>query len=129
MVPGGGLSKDRTTWRPSRAHVFVPVTALSPLSRALFTKDMRQAGLLEHSAPQVWTIPWNVHSQATHHGHAAFPSLAPSVFKGALSTQRILSLQDHTVTGTSRQVGRARLRTPHLDVIEFLRRFLHHVLP
>src|SRR5205814_512710 len=57
LVPGGGLSKDRTTWRPSSAHFFVPVTALSPISRALFTEDLRHAGLLEQSAPQAWTIP------------------------------------------------------------------------
>jgi hypothetical protein len=36
VVPGGGLSEDRTAWRPSRANFFVPVKALSPLYRALF---------------------------------------------------------------------------------------------
>jgi hypothetical protein len=36
---------------------------------------------------------------------------------------------DRTVTFTYRQVGSARLRTPQLDVMEFLRRFLQHVLP
>ena len=30
IVPGGGLSEDRTTWRPSRTNFFVPVNALSP---------------------------------------------------------------------------------------------------
>src|SRR5712691_7313237 len=62
-VPGGGLSTDRTTWRPSRAHFLVPVNALSPISRALFKEEMHQAGLLEHIDPQVWTLPWKVHSQ------------------------------------------------------------------
>jgi len=129
IVPGGGLSKDRTTWRPSRANFFVPVKALSPMYRALFTEDMRQAGLLEHIHPQVWTIPWNVHSQAQPHGHSAFPSLAPSVFRVAISNQRLVSLQDRTVTFTSRTVGSTRPRTTDLDVMEFLRRFLQHVLP
>jgi hypothetical protein len=129
IVPGGGLSEGRTTWCPSRANFFVPVKALSLISRALFKEDMRQAGLLEQIAPQVWTIPWNVHSQANHHGHSAFTSLAPYVFKVAISNQRIVSLTDHTVTFTSRKVGSARLRTTPLDVSEFIRRFLHHVLP
>src|SRR5438093_2221652 len=66
MVPGGGLSKDRAAGVPARAHVFVPVNALSPISRAICKDDMRQAGLLEDIAPQVWTIPWNVPSQAAH---------------------------------------------------------------
>jgi len=129
IVPGGGLSKDRTTWQPSRANFFVPVKALSPIYRAIFKENMRQAGLLKHIAPQVWTIPWNVHSRANHQGHSACTYLAPSVFKVAISNQRLVSLTDRTVTFTYRKVGSARLRTTHLDVIEFLRRFLQHVLP
>lgn len=129
IVPGGGLSKDRTTWRPSRANFFVPVKALSPIYRALFQEDMRQAGLLAHINPQVWTIPWNVHSQAKHNGHSAFTYLAPYVFKVAISNHRLVSLKDRTVTFTYRKVGSARLRTAHLDGMEFLRRFLQHVLP
>ena len=57
IVPGGGLSADRAAWVPSRATFFVPVKALSLISRALFKEDMRQVGLLEHIAPEVWTIP------------------------------------------------------------------------
>lgn len=129
IVSGGGLSKDRTTWRPSRANFFVPVKALSPIYRALFKEGMRQAGLLAHIAPEVWTIPWIVHSQANHHGHSAFTYLAPYVFKVAISNQRLVSLTDRTVTFTYRTVGRARLRTTRLDVMEFIRRFLQHVLP
>jgi hypothetical protein len=129
IVPGGGLSADRTTWRPSRANFFVPVKALSPIYRALFKEAMQQAGLLEHIAPQVWTIPWNVHSQANHHSHSAFTYLAPYVFKVAISNHRLASLTDRTVTFTYRKVGSARPRTTHLDAIEFIRRFLQHVLP
>ena len=129
IVPGGGLSADRTTGLPSRANFYGPVKALSPLSRALFKAEMRQAGLLEYIEPQVWTIPWNVHSQANHHGHSAFTYLAPSVFKVAISNNRIVSLKDRTVTFTYRKVGSTRLRTAHLDGMEFLRRFLQHVLP
>jgi hypothetical protein len=90
---------------------------------------MSQARLLEQSDPQVWTSPWHVHSQANHHGHSAFPSLAPSVFKVAISPQRIVSLKDPTGTFTYRKVGRARLRPTPRDVIEFIRRFLQHVWP
>ena len=129
IVPGGGLSKDRTTWLPSRANFFVPVKALSPIYRALFKDAMRQAGLLEQIDPQVWAIPWNVHSQANHHGHSAFTYLAPYVFRVAISNQRLVSLTDRTVTFTYRKVGSARLRTAQLEVIEFIRRFLQHVLP
>jgi len=129
IVPGGGLSADRTTWRPSRATFFVPVKALSPIYRARFQEEMRHAGLLEHLDPQLWTIPWNVHSQANPHGHSAFTYLAPYVFRVAMANSRSVGLKDRTVTFTYRKVGSARPRTAHLDVMEFLRRFLQHVLP
>jgi hypothetical protein len=129
IVPGGGLSADRTIWRPSRANFFVPVKALSPIYRALFKEAMRRTGLLEHIAPQVWTIPWNVHSQANHHGHSAFTYLAPYVFKVAIANSRIVGLKDRTVIFMYRKPGSARPRTTTLDAMEFLRRFLQHVLP
>ena len=129
IVPGGGRSADRTTWRPSHATFCVPVTALSPLSRARFKDARRHAGVLAHSAPQAWTIPWNVHRPANHHGHAAFTSLAPSGFKVALANRCLVGLTDHTVPVTDRQVGSARLRTAPLDGMACLRRCLPHVLP
>src|SRR5262249_55328309 len=100
-----------------------------PLSRARFKAAMRQAGRLDHLAPQVWPIPWNVHRQADPHGHAAFTSLAPYVFKVALANHRLVSLTDRIVTFTSRKVGSARLRTTHRDALAFIRRFLQPVLP
>ena len=129
MVPGGGLSEDRKTWLPSRANFSVPVKALSPIYRALFKEDMGQAGLLAQIDPLVWHTNWNVHSQANPNGHTSFTYLAPYVFKVAISNSRIVSLKDRTVTFTYRKPGSARSRTTHLDVLEFLRRFLQHVLP
>ena len=91
---------------------------------------MRHAGLLEHIDPQVWTIPWNVHSQADANGHTAFTYLAPYVFTGRhLQSAVSWRLKDRTVTFTYRKPGSSRPRTTALDVIEFIRRFLQHVLP
>ena len=129
IVPGGGLSTDRDAWLPSRANFFVPVKALSPIYRALWKEEMTTAGLLESIDPQVQTIPWNVHSQATPHGHSTLTSLAPYVFKVAISNHRLVSLTDRPVTFTSRKPGSARLRTTTLDAMECIRRFLQHVLP
>jgi Putative transposase/Transposase zinc-binding domain len=129
IVPGGGLSKDRAAWLPSRANFFVPVKALSPIYRAIFKDDMTDAGLLDPIDPQVWNIPWNVHSQANTAGHTAFKYLAPYVFKVAISNSRIVSLKERTVTFTYRKPGSSRPRTTQLDAVEFIRRFLQHVLP
>jgi Putative transposase/Transposase zinc-binding domain len=129
IVPGGGLSKDRDTWLPSRANFYVPVRALSPIYRAIFAEEMRTSRLLEQIDPQVWQMPWNVHSQATPQGATALKYLAPYVFKVAISNRRIVSLKDRTVTFTYRKPGSVRPRTAQLDVLEFMRRFLQHVLP
>ena len=100
-----------------------------PIYRALFTQEMRTAGQLAQIAPHVWTTPWNVHRQANPHGATSFTYLAPSVFKVAISHRRIVGLQERIVTFTSRKPGSTRPRTTRLDVFEFLRRFLQHVLP
>ena len=129
IVPAGGLSKDRAHWRPSRATFFVPVKALSPIYRAVFKDNMTDAGLLDRINPQVWETPWNVHSQANPNGHTSLKYLAPYVFKVAISNRRIVSLNNRTVTFSYRKPGSVRKRTTQLDAIEFIRRFLQHVLP
>jgi hypothetical protein len=63
------------------------------------------------------------------HGATALKYLAPYVFQVALSNRRIVSLKDRNVTFTYRKPGSARPRTAQLDVLEFMRRFLQHVLP
>lgn len=129
IVPGGGLANDRAQWLSSRANFFVPVKALSPIYRAVFKQEMANAGLLECIDPKAWHTAWNVHSQANPNGHTSFKYLAPYVFKVAISNHRIVSLKDHTVTFTYRKPGSSRPRTTQLDVIEFIRRFLQHILP
>ena len=129
IVPGGGLSKDRSAGLPSRVNFFVPVKALSPIYRNIFKEEMAQAGLLDEIDPQVGNITWNVHSRANPNGHTSLKYLAPYVSKVAISNSRIVSLKDRTVTFTYRKPRSSRRRTTNLDAIEFIRRFLHHVLP
>jgi len=129
LVPGGGLSQDRKTWVSSHTGFFVPVKALSIIYRALFKEQMSKAGLFPEINPSVWTIDWNVNSQTVGDGRAALKYLAPYVFKVAIGESRIVNVQNRTVTFTYKQRGSNRIRTMVLDVLEFIRRFLQHVLP
>jgi Putative transposase/Transposase zinc-binding domain len=129
MVPGGGLSKDRAAWWPSRANFSVPVKALSPVYRAIFQEERPTAGLVDQIAPQVWHPPWHVPSQANPPGATSWQSLAPDGFQVASANRRIVSLQDRIVPFTSRKPGSARPRTTPLDVLECRRRCLQHGLP
>jgi hypothetical protein len=129
IVPGGGLSADGTDWLPSRADFLVPVKALSVLFRAKFRDILRREGLLDQVDPAVWSRAWVVHCQAAGDGRQSLRYLAPYVFRVAIGDHRIVSCKNDKVVFTYRKVGSKRPRTMTLDALEFLRRFLQHVLP
>jgi hypothetical protein len=129
VVPGGGLSGDGTQWLPSRADFLVPVQALSIVFRGKFRDILRREGLLERVDASVWHRDWVVHSQPAGDGRESLRYLAPYVFRVAISDHRIVSCDDGRVTFTYRKVGSKRPRKMTLDAMEFLRRFLQHVLP
>src|SRR5512147_429056 len=129
VVPGGGLSADGSCWLPSRADFLVPAKALSILFRAKFRDILAREGLLDLVDPSVWQRDWVVHSQAAGDGRASLRYLAPYVFRVAIGDHRIVSCDDGQVTFTYRRVGSNRPRKMTLDAMEFIRRFLQHVLP
>jgi hypothetical protein len=129
VVPGGGLSADGSRWLPSRADFLVPAKALSIVFRAKFRDILRRENLLNLVDPAVWSRDWVVHSQAAGDGQQSLRYLAPYVFRVAISDHRIVSCDDGKVTFTYRRVGSNRRRTMTLEAMEFLRRFLQHVLP
>jgi len=129
IVPGGGLSKDRTEWLASRADFYAPVKALSPIFRAKFKEQMHKAGLLPQIETTAWETDWIINSQVVGNGSTSLKYLAPYVFKVAISNSRIMKVENRIVTFKYRKHGSVRYRSVSLDVMEFLRRFLQHVLP
>lgn len=129
IAPGGSLSRTTDTWHPSRLDFYLPVKALSTIFRAKFRDEMQQAGLLDEIPNEIWTIDWIVNSQAVGSSEASLKYLAPYVFKVAISNSRIIKVEDHTVFFRYKKSGSSRWRTMALDVMEFIRRFLQHVLP
>jgi len=129
VVPGGGISQDGSQWLASRADFFVPVRALSILFRAKFRAALGRAGLLGEVDPAVWRQDWVVHSQAVGDGRASLKYLAPYVFRVAISDRRIEACEGGRVTFSYRRSGSNRWRKMTVDALEFLRRFLQHVLP
>jgi hypothetical protein len=90
---------------------------------------MQGLGLLASIPAEVWTLDWNVHCQAVGASEASLKYLAPYVFRVAIAERRIRKVEDRTVWFHYRKPGSRRLRTLALDVLEFIRRFLQHVLP
>ena len=129
VVPGGGLSKDRTQWLSSRQDFYLPVKALSRIYRAKFRDAMRKTGLLDRIESKVWSAGWNVDCQAVGGSDTSLKYLAPYVFKVAISNNRIVRVENRTVTFKYREHNTDLYCTASLDVVEFIRRFLQHVLP
>jgi hypothetical protein len=129
IVPGGGLSKDRKQWLGSKPNFFIRVEPLSRVFRAKFRDAMQNAGLLHAIDPGLWKKDWIVNSQAVGDGRASLKYLAPYVFRVAISNSRIVDYDNHQVTFRYRKSHSSRWRKMTLNAMEFIRRFLQHVLP
>ena len=116
-----GWRRAPTSWCRSKA--------LSIVFRAKFRDLLAGEGLLEQVDPSVWRRDWVVHCQPAGDGRESLRYLAPYVFRVAIGDHRIVSCDDGRVTFTYRKVGSKRQRKMTLDAMEFLRRFLQHVLP
>jgi len=90
---------------------------------------MKKAGLFDQINPVVWNIDWNVNSQAVGSSEGSLKYLAPYVFKVAITDSRIVKLENRQVTFRYKKQRSSRWRTMTLDVMEFIRRYLQHVLP
>ena len=130
LVTAGGLSADRTQWiAPKHPAFLVPVQALSVIVRAKMCAALQRAGLLEQVPPAVWTTPWVVHAQPAGDGARVLDYLARYVFRVAISNSRLEQIDDDHVTFRYRDNRTQETRRATLTGVEFLRRFLQHVLP
>jgi hypothetical protein len=148
VVPGGGLAPDGR-WVACRPGFFLPVRVLGAMFRGKFIAALRAAferrelrfqGALHHLADRVafaalldelMAKPWVVYSKPPFGGPAqVLKYLARYTHRVAIGNRRILAVDDSGVTFRWRDRGDDhRARTMKLSGVEFLRRFLLHVLP
>jgi hypothetical protein len=130
LVTAGGLSADGTQWRAPRHPAYlVPVQALSVLFRAKLCAGLKRAGLLALVPPAVWQKEWVVHCQPAGRGEQVLDYLGRYVFRVARSNSRLEQIADGQVTFRYRDNRTHALRRITLPGVEFLQRFLQHVLP
>ena len=131
IAVGGAWCSEQKRWIATNPGFFLPVHGLSTIVRAKFRELMAQQGLLAQIPDKAWSIAWNVNSQAVGSAEATLKYLTPYVFRVAISDHRIVNVDDdnHQVTFWYRHKESQRRRTLTLDIMEFMRRFLHHVLP
>lgn len=85
--------------------------------------------MLDGIPPNVWDMEWNVHCKATGNGEHVLKYLGAYVFRVAISDARITRYDGKTVTIKYQKVGSSRWRHMTFTAIEFIRRYLQHVLP
>ena len=149
VVTGGGLSKDGTRWVPAREKYLLPVKAMSRLFRGKFMaalQELRRVGGLNlpdklHALhddstwaafrSQLYTAEWVAYCKPPFGGpEKVFAYLGRYTHRVAISNHRIREFGDGRVTFAYRDYADGN-RTKEMTVtgIEFLRRFLLHVLP
>jgi hypothetical protein len=149
LVPAGGLALDGTAWVPCPTRFFLPVRVLSRLFRRTFLTALRQAAVQDRlslqgqcqrgRAPSAWRqflttlqqTEWVVYAKPPLAGPPqVLRYLARYTHRVAITNRRLLACRDGQVTFRWKDYQRGkRQRTMTLEAVEFLRRFLLHVLP
>jgi hypothetical protein len=144
VVPGGGFSEDRKRWVGVRkASYFLPIKVLASRFRTLFCRALRGAertGQLERVPSERSAIEairkaskkaWVVYAKPPFSGpEQVLEYVSRYTHRIAISNYRILSFAGNKVSFTWRDYADGnRKKVMTLDAIEFLRRFLLHVLP
>jgi hypothetical protein len=148
VVPGGGLSPDGTRWVGCRETFFLPIKVLSRVFRGKFLELLDAAahcGALTFSGPtalsdletwkgfvrQMRDKEWVVYAKPPFGSPTqVLKYLARYTHRVAISNRRIVSITDDEVTLRYRDRAHGnQIRTMKLHGVEFLRRFLLHVLP
>lgn len=129
VVPGGGLSQGKDRWVAANGNFLVHVRALSKMFRGKMRAALDRAGLLAQVPSEVWQQPWVVHCEAVGDGRHVMKYLGAYVMRVAIAPSRIAGYDGSTVCIKYQKVGSSKWRYMTLDALEFIRRFLQHVLP
>jgi hypothetical protein len=132
LITGGGISSEGQNWEPARGEFLVPVGVLSRKIAAKFRDAVKKEkpSVFASIPAGVWRREWV--SFVKHYGHgndAVLNYLSRYVFRTAISNARILAVDETHVTFRFKDRITDTWRTMRLPGVEFLRRFLQHVLP
>lgn len=139
LIPGGGLANNgeidnspvSTKVRFSDDDFLMHVKPLSIIFKAKFRDILKkQSPEIYHKIPaSTWKRDWVVHIKPVGNGEKALEYMGQYLFRVAISNNRIINLESGKVTFryTNSKTGKTKIVT--LDVLEFIRRFLQHVLP
>ena len=140
VVTGGALASDGSRWIPARRGFLFPVRALSKVFRGKVLEGLERALDSEQLLPpepgtdllrSLRRRPWVVYAKPPFAGpEQVLAYLSRYTHRIAISNQRIVDFRDGTVRFRWRDYANGnRTQLMELSAVEFLRRFLLHVLP
>jgi len=132
LVTGGGVTADGTAWHDSPKDFLVPVRKLSPMIAKRFAAALQKdhPELFEQIPDTLWRRAWCSFCKPYGKGQdAVLNYLARYVFRVALTNRRLMAMDETHVTLRYKDPDTGQWRTVRLEGVQFLRRFLFHVLP
>lgn len=131
MVAGGVVSKDSSQWLPVKNKKYlVPLPALSDIFRARFIKLARKEIPGIELPNSIWKKKWVVFAKPyIKGGQRVLHYLAQYIHRIAITNNRILWHKNGTVTFKYYDLKSRHSKKLTLTALEFIRRFLQHVLP
>lgn len=132
LITAGGITADGQFWEPARGEFLVPVAVLSRKIAAIFrdTLKVQMPDVFADIPASVWQREWVSFCKHYGRGNAAvLKYLSRYVFRTAISNARIRDLDQTHVTFRWKDREAQVWRTQRLPGVQFLGRFLQHVLP
>ena len=132
LVTGGGVSRDGTTWHEAPKNFLVPVKKLSQMinKRLAQTLEKERPDLYAQIPANVWKKEWCSYCKPFGTGqNAVLNYLARYVFRCAITNRRILHMDKTHVIFKYKDNNTGKWKTERIRGVDFIRRFLLHVLP
>lgn len=130
LVTAGGLSPDGTHWiRSPHSNYLVPAAALAVIFRAKLCAALKKAHLLDQVPRRVWKKDWVVDCKPAGNGRKVLEYLGRYLFRIAIANSRLEQIDHGQVTFRYRDNRTQKWRRVTLSAVEFIGRFLQHVLP
>lgn len=131
LIPGGGITENGKSVRFSDDDFLMHVKPLSKIFKAKFRDELKKQApdIFNKLSNNIWKRDWVVHIKPVGNGEKAIEYMGRYLFRVAISNNRIIKLDKGRVTFryTDYKSGKTKIVT--LDALEFIRRFLQHVLP
>ena len=132
LISAGGITPDGKSWRGAKNKFLIPAPLLSKAIAIEFRRrlEKKHPQLFSRCDNAVWYKPWNSFVKAYgEKENAVMKYLSRYVFRIAITNARLVSMTKTHVTFRYKDRATGEIRTCRIDGVEFLRRYLMHVLP